>query len=124
MNAVAEYTMQARQELYDQFLKGDGDPTIFEVTYLTYLEVEQVAKGRNPQAVWKGWVELLSEGLGDGEQFVPLSRKVGSDADGRKELARQLDLFAKRFHFPRRTTFTAPAPKAETPIEDLFGDTT
>lgn len=114
------YARQSRQSLQDHFSKGIGDPLILEVLYLTYLEVEQVALGNDPNAIWDKWKEHQSPK--GNTTFVPLSHTIPATEEGRKELIEQLDLFAKMFHFPKQPTFKSPSVKGndDTPIEDLF----
>lgn len=106
------------------FLAGTGSGDIFECLFLTYLEVAEVAAGRDPNLVWDGWAEVLAE-AGTKE---PLNRKLGDGPEGRKELVGTLEKFTRRFSFPRRRAFTPPAKPVDqteqSPIEALFGDRT
>jgi len=110
------------QFLKKEFLAGTGGGDIFECLVLTYLEVAEVAAGRDPNLVWDGWMEVLSE-AGTEE---PLNRKLGDTKEGREKLVEALEKYTSRFSLPRRRAFTVPPSPVEeveepTLIESLFG---
>lgn len=85
----------------------NGD--IFECSYLTYLEMSEVVKGRSGGAVWQGWVAILAvEGTG---AATPLNRIFGLTSEGRQRLVSRLRSYAQSFDIPTRPVTKPKAMK-------------
>lgn len=117
----------------NEFLVGKGGGDIYECCFLTYLEISELAEGRDPERIWDLWREIIAE---KSEGTEPLNRFFGNTPEGRKKLVETLTRFGARFHLPSRKAFTVPPPSVdeaeETPppeapfdaIGTLFGDET
>lgn len=116
---IVEFCRNRIQSLTDEFrTSGTCSGEIFECCYLTYLEVHEVSRGRPPQDVWDGWIEVLVTETGKKE---PLNRSFNlHEQEGREKLIEQLEQYRLKLATPiARKTSVAPAEKETETTEEI-----
>lgn len=103
--------------LLQQFLREGGYGDIVECSYLTYLEIAEVAEGRSGVEVWLQWNQRVEELTGS---VRPLNRFLGTeDAVARQTIAQHLREFAARFG-PDPFNYPAESVGDTEPFQDGF----